>query len=92
MTDEADYQRRLAAIGRAEAKARAALALAAEAERRPERVLKGMTGAGAAEAWEAASLHTRRAVIDHLASVVLRGSGRSNRPFDPARDLVIVWR
>jgi hypothetical protein len=84
-----------AALDKREAALRAELALAAEAARRPERVLKGMTGPDAEAAWEAADIHTRRAVIDHLAWVFVRGIGRrGGKPaeFDPEQALVIIWR
>lgn len=80
-----------------EAALRADLALAAENARRPERVLAGMTGTlpEAEAAWEAADIHKRRAVIDHLAWVFVKGAGKTGgRPaeFDPEKDLVIIWR
>jgi len=83
------------ALAGREAALRAQLALAATDARRPERVLAGMTGPEAEAAWASADIDRRRAVIDHLAWVFVKGVGRrGGKPaeFDPARDLVIIWR
>jgi hypothetical protein len=99
-TDEitgAERKELTAALDKREAALRAQVALATEDVRRPERVLAGMTGTlpEAEAAWAGADIDKRRAVIDHLAWVFLKGGvRRGNRPaeFDPERDLVIIWR
>lgn len=83
------------ALADREAALRAELALAAEAVRRPERVLKGMTGPDAEAAWASADIDKRRAVIDHLAWVFVKGAGKTGgrrAEFDPETDLVVIWR
>ena len=72
---------------------RAALAEALEGAReaagRPQAALHGMTGPGAREAWDEASLGRKRAIIDLLATVELRGAGENRRrPLAP-EDVVV---
>jgi hypothetical protein len=66
--------------------------LEAEATKaRPLAVLEGMTGPTAADAWKAADLNRKRAVLDLLCSVSLRGAATRRAPFDP-EDVVTVWK
>jgi len=53
------------------------------ARRRPQEILKGMTGSGAREAWEKASLGRRRAIIALLFDVRLKGAQTTRAPFRP---------
>lgn len=57
----------------------------------PVAVLDGMTGPGAGAAWEAADLGRRRAIVDTLAVVQLRGAATRRAPFDPA-DVELTWK
>jgi DNA invertase Pin-like site-specific DNA recombinase len=59
---------------------------------RPLAVLDGMTGAGAAEAWAAASLGRKRAILDVLCQVsVVGGAATGRRTFEP-EDVVVLWK
>lgn len=59
----------------------------------PAAALAGMTGRGAREAWQNASLGTQRAIIDTLATVALVGSATGHKErFNPERHVRITWR
>jgi hypothetical protein len=57
----------------------------------PVAVLDGMTGPGARAAWEGADLGRRRAIIDTLAEVRLRGAATRRAPFQSS-DVELVWK
>ncbi len=66
-----------------------------EAERRvaslqPSRVLDGMTGPGAAEAWHSASLEKRRTILRELVTITIQPTGPGIR-FEPEQ-VTFEWR
>ena len=66
------------------------LTVAQERQGRPLAVLEGMTGASAQAAWDGADLGRRRAVLELLCTVQLRGAATKRAPFDP-EDVVVTW-
>jgi hypothetical protein len=69
------------------------LADAQVAQARPAAALAGMTGRGARQAWEGASLGRQRAIIDTLATIQLQGSAPGRREkFDAPTHVLIHWR
>ena len=58
---------------------------------RPLAVLEGMTGPGAPEAWKAADLGRKRAVLALLGTYALKGAVTRRAPFSPD-DVVVTWK
>jgi len=80
------------ALERQETRNVKALAEARAALSAPDRVLEDMTGEGAAEAWESATLERRRRIIDYLCeTIALRGAEGRRGKFDPS-DVIVEFR
>ena len=90
--DLAGYKEVVGALHDQEQALADALQVAQEATRRPLAALGGMTGPGAQEAWDEASLGQRRAIIDLLCTVELIGAGDNRRRPLAAEDVVVTWR
>lgn len=69
----------------------ARVAEAREAAARPVEALEGLTGPTAAAKWATLPLGRKRAVIDYLAAVSLKGAATRRAPFS-ADDVVMDWR
>lgn len=89
----AAYAAATTGIERELAKVDKAMAELEATQARPMAALEGMTGPGAADAWEAADLGRKRAVLAAVCeSVQLVGAATSRAPFNPDQDVLISWK